>query len=528
MGSEMCIRDSYETGEEGDLGTAPTTPPPADEPEVPWWEGITDWAFGEEGTAVARDRNAAFNVKAQEANAEAAAAELDEMKETQARLAADETIPGVGPSDQAIAAQEEVLLHQQEKLNEAQTEASDRNVLTNEEQYELASGVVEERNKPGKADDAAVLEDLAESEEFEDEDDPSKPSDKGTQTPEEVESTGKGAAKADPSSLDKAKGFFKGAFKDLFDSKELGRMALMYLGSRALGYSHGGSLNWAAKQYVNRVDAKSAAYDKLVMSGKYTTESIKAYQESGDVADLAAVGVAPKALGNFKTYFDPNGKKVRAEEFDVDGAKVWITPDGKRVNSQWTEDASLARGTPEYSNRIKADTKQYGDMISDLRTQFGTFGTGDDQQFATELAPAVAGNKVAKWAIENKIPPEYMGSIVEGAYHAAIADSQQSGRKVRDLTPYLNTQYVAAITGDTELFKDKNGKVVSGRKVDSVVSSIQNLVPGVSTTAIMQSARGRWNKLGPEGQARYNKQAKDGESGFLIYLQSETTKAASK
>ena len=108
-----------------------------------------------------------------------------------------------------------------------------------------------------------------------------------------------------------------------------------------------------------------------------------------------------------------------------------VTPDGRRVNSQWTEDASLAPGTQEYSNRIKADTKQYGDMISDLRTQFGTFGTGDDQQFATELAPAVAGNKVAKWAIENKIPPEYW--VVLSRVHImlpSLTPSNLAGRYV--------------------------------------------------------------------------------------------------
>lgn len=517
-------------GDGDDLGTVDAPPQP--EAEVPWWEGITDWAFGEEGTQVARDRNAAFDVKAADANVKAAEAELEAMRET---ASISDSIPGVGPSDAAIAAKEKEVEHLTNQAVAAEEAAVARGVIDydTEKMYEHEAGIKEfhERaanNQEGPADDATLLEDLAESEEFEGEDDPSKNSEKGTQTPDEVKGAGEEAAKADPSALDKAKGFFKGAFSDLFDGKELGRMALMYLGSRALGYSHGGSLNWAAKQYVQRVDAKSAAYDKLVLSGKYTTESIKAYQESGDVADLQAVGVAPKALGNFKTFFSPQGKQVRAEEYDLDGTKVWMTPDGKRVNANWSEDASSVPGTQDYSKRIRDDSKQYEGMLNDLRTQFGTFGEGNDKQFATELAPAVAGNKIARWAAENRVSPEYMGSIVEGAYHAALADSQESGRKVRDITPYLNAQYVAAMTGDSSLFQDKEGKVVSGRKVDAAISSIQNLVPGASTTAIMQAARGRWNKLGPDGQARYNKQAKAGESGFLIFLQAETTKAASK
>ena len=451
----------------------------------------------------------------QHAAAEAAKVEADEIAERQAAQDAAFADNQAIRDDATAAEKKREML---EAIATAEAAGDTEAVAALTEKLDEAT------DDPGPADDAAALEELATSPEFEEEDDPSKPSDKGQQTPEQVVAEGK---KQPPAMIEKAKGFFKDAFSDLFDGKELARMAIMYAGSRALGYSHGGSLNWAAKQYVGRLDAKQTALNDLIKSGKYTPASIEAYKKSGDIGDLQAPGITPKALGNFKTFFSPQGQQVRAEEYDLDGAKVWMTPDGRRVNAQWSEDKSLVPGTKEYSDRIKNDSKQYGDMISGLRGQFGTIDK-ENNVYATELVPEVAGNKVAKWAIENKIPPEYMGSIVEGAYHAAIADAQESGRKVRDLTPYLNAQFVSAQVGDVDLFKDKSGKVVSGRKVQQAITNIQSLVPNTSTTAIIQAARGRWNALPQEERDRLNKQAGPGESGFLLYIQKETTKAVGK
>ena len=507
-----------------------TTPtPPPERPEDNWWEGITDWAFGEEGTAVARDRNAAFDVKAQEANAEAAAAKLEEMKEAQATEATDDTIPGVGPSDEAIAAQEEVLLHQQEKLYEAQTEASDRNVLTNEEQYELASGILEERNQPGPEDDKATLETVVDDPEMAAEDNPSKDSDKGTQSTPEVVAEGEAAAKADPSKLDKAKGFFKDAFSDLFDGKELARMALMYVGSRALGYSHGGSLNWAAKQYTARLEAKQDSINELVKSGKYTPASIQQYKETGDISVLRAPGTPAQPLGNFKAFYK-DGKKIRAQEFKVGDAKVWQTADGRAVDSSFHEDPSVVRGTPEYSKRIKDDTKLYTGMVTDLRTQFGTTPGGRDKAdtYATELAPSVAGGKISKWALDNNVPAEYMGSIVENAYHAAIEHGRATGDKVRDLTPFLEEQYVAAQVGDTSLFKNEDGKTIDGVNVNKMFTAVQAAAgakgQSLSTSQILQGYRAAWEKLDPEVQKEWNRKATDKENGFMKFVMNDVNK----
>ena len=383
-------------------------------------------------------------------------------------------------------------------------------------------------NKPGPEDDKATLEQLAESEEFEDEDAPDKDSDKGTQSPSEVEAAGKEAAAADPSVVDKAKGFFKDAFSDLFDGKELARMALMYAGSRALGYSHGGSLNWAAKQYVSRLDSKQDSINELVKSGKYTPASIQQYKETGDISVLRAPGTPANPLGNFKVFYDKNGKKVRAQEFKVGDAKVWQTADGRAVDSSYSEDPSVVRGTPEYGARVKEDSKQYTGMINDLRTQFGTVKTDKGDIFKTELAPSVAGNKVAKWALNNNVPPEYMGGIIENAYHSAIQHSEATGEKVRDLTPFLEEQYIAAQVGDTSLFKTEEGKPVDGVAVNKMFSAVKAAAgpagQNLTTDQILTGYQSAWNKLDPEVQKQWNRKATATENGFMKFVMNDVNK----
>lgn len=323
----------------------------------------------------------------------------------------------------------------------------------------------------------------------------------------------------------------KGIFGDLFDSSELKRAAVMYVGSRLLGYNHGGSLKHAMKNYVTRVDAKVANKDakaqELLKSGKYSPASIQAFKESGDASVLQPVGAKANALGNFKTFFK-NGKQVRAQEYKVGDSKVWQTADGKIVDASYTSDASSVKGTPEYSTRIKQDSSQYTKMVEGLRKQFGTIKTDAGDQYKTELAPAVAGNKIAKWAVDNNVPPEYMGSIVENAYHSALSHTQNTGEKVRDLTPFLEEQYVISKVGDSSLFKKEDGKPIGGTAVSKLMDSVQaqarKMGGNVTQSAILNGYRAAWNKLSEKEQKQWNAKAGDEENGFMKFMMNDIYK----
>ena len=348
----------------------------------------------------------------------------------------------------------------------------------------------------------------------------------------EVEAAGK---KAPEGFVEQAKSALVGAFGDLFDPKELGRMAIMYAGSRLLGYSHGGSLQFAGKQYVTRIDAKNANHQKYVQdltkSGKYTAASIAAYNKSKDVSDLQAAGVASNPTGQFKTFYNSKGQKVRAQQVKRGKETLWVGSNGQRINSSYSEDASQVVGTKEYGARIKADSSQYSDMIKGLRSQFGTTKLeGKPDLLATDLVPAVAGTKIAKWALDNKVPPEYMGSIVENAYHGAIAHSRQTGEKVRDLTSFLNNQYVISQVGDPLLFTNKDGSTVSGPAVSKLMSTVTNTASQtfgkkLSTTQVLQGYRAAWSKLGDQEKNLWNEKATKEETGFMKFIQDDVFKS---
>jgi len=108
-----------------------------------------------------------------------------------------------------------------------------------------------------------------------------------------VETKGGETGNNNPVLLDRAIDFFKNAFGSLYDEQELGRMVIMYLGSRAFGYPHGGSAKFAVKNYLQRTDAKKSAkiseIKDLVKSGDYTTASIEAYKQTGNINDLKKV-----------------------------------------------------------------------------------------------------------------------------------------------------------------------------------------------------------------------------------------------
>jgi len=74
-----------------------------------------------------------------------------------------------------------------------------------------------------------------------------------------------------------------------FDTGELVRASLVYLGSRAMGYGHGSSLNFTGKNYLKRIDAQQAAVNKFANSEKatkaFTQPSLKDFVDSGGDRD---------------------------------------------------------------------------------------------------------------------------------------------------------------------------------------------------------------------------------------------------
>ena len=117
-------------------------------------------------------------------------------------------------------------------------------------------------------------------------------------TPEAATEAGQTAP---PEQVNKAESFLSGILGDLFDKGELKRMAIMYVGGRMLGGSHNGSLNFAAKAYVKRVDSKVSAHKKYVQ--ELTKDGAYTYDGSSWTA-TGSMNTARSSLGGSGSFID--------------------------------------------------------------------------------------------------------------------------------------------------------------------------------------------------------------------------------
>ena len=345
---------------------------------------------------------------------------------------------------------------------------------------------------------------------------------------------GTAAQKTNPAATNEAVGSIKSAFGDLFDGKELARMAILFAGARLTGASAGQALAFAGQNYINRLDAKQASSVKhqqdLVKGGKYTPGSLSNYRKSGDPADLTLKDAAAtyKELGKQQQFFTKGGVPVLAREVETaDGSKHWVDSKNNKINlNTHHQDPTRSPATPEFRERVAKESKQYGDILQEQIDRFGkTEGfDGAPDSFATDLTSKTSGSDIAKWAIQNNVPVDGMGSLIQNAYAAARADSKD-GKRAKSILPYLNDQYVQASVGDSSLFQTRDGETVSSEKVNGLLRSIAGSA-GLTgsdisnSTVILQKARPRWAALGADVQKRWaDKNAS--QSGFMTWLQNE-------
>jgi len=135
-------------------------------------------------------------------------------------------------------------------------------------------------------------------------------------------------AKEDPTTYDYIKGFFS----QFFDTQELTRAALIYLGSRALGYEHGSSVNYVGKNYLKRIDAQMDANKKWANSkaatDNYEQSSIQRFLINGDRSELVKKGSSIKKP--LTPMFDRNTQKV-VQMFEMSDGTTAARIEGKLI-----------------------------------------------------------------------------------------------------------------------------------------------------------------------------------------------------
>jgi len=232
-------------------------------------------------------------------------------------------------------------------------------------------------------------------------------------TPEQIKDTfnaGKKVATENPSMLEKIGGWLKNTLGDLWNEDELTRMAVLYLGQRALGYSHIGSLRFSAKSYVTRVDAIAKANaaakkdwaDKafeLTSEAKYTPESIKMFEQTGDksvlklidegtdLSDIKTDIMVKSTIGNeapqiVEVYRDKTGQTR-----DIKTGQIIDTTGFTRYAGELHDTGEIQKNALSYLNK----TYENGNVISISQK-------GDDGTTSTRIQKVNTGALVSSYA----------------------------------------------------------------------------------------------------------------------------------
>ena len=258
-------------------------------------------------------------------------------------------------------------------------------------------------------------------------------------TTTDATTAGDKAATADPSAFSGALGSIKDFFGDMFDSKELKRMAILYLGARVTGASHGASLAFSGKSYLTRIDAKQTAYNKVAAAGTYTKQSIDIFKKTRDYNDLALKAVPSTQTGVLKTFYDEKGNEVRAQQMQNGNNKFYVDGNGNQINPLALTETKPA----DREAQIQQAMTGLEGMIDDLKESGKDEETG---KFSNDIISSLDSRKIAAWAVKHEVPPEEMGDIIQSAY-ADMENAGGGGYKVTSLMPYIRQNVVRQQTG---------------------------------------------------------------------------------
>jgi hypothetical protein len=344
-------------------------------------------------------------------------------------------------------------------------------------------------------------------------------------TDKDATAAGDKAATKDPAAFSGALGSIQDFFGDLFDSKELKRMAILYLGARVSGASHGASLGFAGKSYLSRVDAKQTAYDEVAASGKYTKQSIDIFKKTRDYNDLALKAVPSIQTGVLKTFYDENGKEVRAQQMQNGDNKFYVDASGKQINPLVYSETKPA----DREAQITESMTGVEGILGDLRTQYSY--DPETKKYSNAIIPSVDSRKIAEWAVKNGVPPEQMGSIIDAAYHDMM-NSKGSGREVRSLVPYIRQNVIRQkLGGNAGVFvvepasEGKPAEYVAPHLLETLNRRASTWLgaqgaKGTSTTLSNQfytAAMSDWNALTVEERKKFSVGAGEGANGFYEF-----------
>lgn len=336
-----------------------------------------------------------------------------------------------------------------------------------------------------------------------------------------------------PAEESKAMSTIRGFFGDLFTADELKRAAVLFIGAMLTGATPGQALAFAGKDYLSRGEAHDKYVKELMEEGDHTTASIKAYSKSKNLGDLVPKQAMREGTGEYKTVFSPSGQRIRAMKVNVGtNQNIWVNAKtGERIPGYWNDNPELQPRTPEYRAAVQKAGENYAAQIKGLQRDLA--GIEDSDQTITQLTPENVGGEIAKWAIHNNVDETYMPTIIRNAYNDLLADVKDGGKAGQSLMPYLQAQYVTAMSAGRDIFTltegDNAGERMSAEKISEVLTTAKRIVTSsgsaenVTDVQIVNSVLIEWNKLSSEEQSKYT--SSDTETPFFKFLKEQINSA---
>lgn len=332
----------------------------------------------------------------------------------------------------------------------------------------------------------------------------------------DLENAGDNLKNTDPDMWDKAKSFIGDAFDEILDTKSLTQAAMLYLGSRALGYSHAGSINFVGKNYAQQIGNKLKIADKASLSNKYTKDSVEKYRKSGNLKDLElakniqkleTVDMVDKSTGKTVTVTKLEDKVTGKTTFVDDNMK---TVDMSRLRSLADSTAYNTKMQGRVSSNFKAEVKRASggddDVLNELSSRLP-----NDQAFGEALVRQANKMGLDSNTINNSAP-----SIVRDM----IRDLGQDRNLVLNETaimPYINKQLVSFSVKDNELKKQIDN--ASTEVIEKLNQSIASDPAELNSKWKQYSEEfSKLKKNNPEKYSSYVRRAGDGFTPIAVYI----------
>jgi hypothetical protein len=265
--------------------------------------------------------------------------------------------------------------------------------------------------------------------------------------------------------------WFSTAFSDLFSGPELARMAIMYAGSRVMGYNHSNSLNYSMKGYMKNVDAQIKARQEFITDDDnletFTKESLAKYRKTGKVTDLVE---KPTSAGVKK-----RGDKIYHRQLGVLPTVIG-TDDIERVvingKKYRLDDSAIAPFLEDYQESLhdegnikrsfRTDGKIYLDSVNQNREADKQVPEGEIIKISDEAITLYNTKKLRYGGMQAASRADLMRNInlAQDDYYKAYAlhlEDPDENRKPQSLEEFYNARMISIDTGGVLSYNDIQG-----------------------------------------------------------------------